>query len=212
MKGGVPTGGVWLAVASFSMIAVLALHGPIAPHLDDQMMRVAHRPAMWSFVHWLAAAALSLYAVAGLVILTSRSRLTETFWTTTAWAVLPVGAIWTLTTAVAEATVVANAAAAGDAETFREWWAFAEGKGNGFAILALAVAVIAHNEAMRAGRLTPAWAAWVGMVAGIASFGGWALGMWFGVAPGNLVWVASTILMSAWIAWFGLSLSRSAPD
>jgi hypothetical protein len=113
-----------------------------------------------------------------------------------------------MTTAVAEATVVSDAAAAGNVERFEAWWAFAEGKANGFAFVALAVAVIAGSEARSSVRATPAWSAWVGMVAGVASLFGWALGMWVGVRAGNLLWVASSILMSVWTLWFGLALMR----
>jgi hypothetical protein len=194
------------------MVAALVFHGPIAPDLNDQMRRIADGAMRWSVVHWLAAAALSLYAVTGLVVLTSGSRLTEGWWTMTAWAVLPVSALWTMTTAVAEATVVANAAVSGTKETFETWWAFAEGKGTGFAFLALAVAVIAGNEAPSSERATPAWSAWIAMVVGVASFAGWALGMWFGVSLGNLLWVASSILMSVWTLWFGVALMRSQPN
>jgi hypothetical protein len=48
------------------------------------------------------------------------------------------------------------------------------------------------------------------MVAGVVSFTGWALGMWFGIGFGNLLWVISSILMSAWGVWFGVALARSA--
>lgn len=205
----VRVGGAWLAIASALMIVVLAAHGPIAPDLNDQMTRIADAAIRWSVVHWAAAAALSLYAVAGLLVLTSLSRLTEGWWTMTAWAVIPVGALWTVTTAVAETTVVANAAASGSNETFEAWWAFAEGKGNGFAFLALAVALIAGSEARAAAGATPGWAARTGMIAGIASFAGWALGMWFGVGFGNLLWVVASIVMSVWTLWFGAGLMRT---
>jgi hypothetical protein len=173
------------------------------------MTRIADGSTVWSVAHWIAAAAFSLYAVAGLVVLTSETRLTEGWWIMTAWAVLPVGALWTLTTAVAEATVVANAAVSGNSEVYEAWWAFAEGKANGFAFLALAVAVIAGNDARSAEGATPAWSASTAVVAGVASFTGWALGMWFGIGFGSLLWVASSILMSAWTVWFGVALSRS---
>lgn len=205
----VRVGGTWLAIASFLMVAVLAFHGPIAPDLNDQMKRIADGAVRWSVVHWIAAAALSLYALTGLVVLTSGSRLTEGWWTMTAWAVLSVSALWTMTTAVAEATVVTNAAVSGAKETFEAWWSFAEGKATGFSFFALAVAVIAGNEARSSKRATPAWSAWVGMVAGVASFAGWALGMWFGVGLGNLLWVASSIFMMLWTLWFGVALLRS---
>lgn len=202
-------GGTWLAIASFLMIVVLGFHGPIAPDLNDQMTRIADAPVRWSVVHWIASAALSMYAVTGLILLTARSRLTEGRWTMTAWAVLTIGALWTMTTAVAETTVVSNAAVSGSKETFEAWWAFAAGKGNGFAFLALAVAVIAGNEARASIEATPTWSAWTGMVAAAASFAGWALGMWFGVGVGNLLWVVATIVMSVWTLWFGVVLMRS---
>jgi hypothetical protein len=205
----VRVGGAWLAAASALMIAVFVLHGPISPDLSEQMTRIATSPTQWLVAHWIAAAGLSLHMVAGLLILTSASRLTDGWWTTTAWAVVPVGALWTLTTAVAEATVVTNSAISGNTEVFEAWWAFAEGKATGFAFLALAVAVIAGNEARSAERATPAWSAWAAMVAGAASFTGWALGMWFGIGFGSPLWVASSIVMSAWTVWFGVALTRS---
>lgn len=200
--------GTWLAIASLLMVVVLVTHGPISPDLDEQMRKVANGAMRWAVAHWLAAASLSLYAVTGLVVLTAGTRLTRGSWTLTAWAVLTVGALWTMTTAVAEATVVADAAAAGATATFEAWWAFAEGKATGFAFVALAVAVIAGNEARSRAGSGPAWPAWIGMVAGIGSFGGWALGMWVGVAAGSIVWVASSILMSMWTLWFGITLVR----
>jgi hypothetical protein len=47
------------------------------------------------------------------------------------------------------------------------------------------------------------------MVSGVASFAGWALGRWFGVDLGNLLWVASSVLMGVWTLWFGFALIRS---
>lgn len=200
--------GFWLAVASLLMILVLLFHGPIAPALEDQMSRIAGDGTRWTVVHWIAAVALSLYAVAGLIVLTSESRLTDSGPTMTAWAVLAVGALWTVITAVTEATVVADAAMAGATEMFEAWWAFGEGAATGFTFLALAVAVIAGAEARSSGRSMPAWAAWIGVVAGIASFTGWALGMWMGIPAGNLLWVSASVIMSAWTLWFGLALLR----
>ena len=191
------------------MITVFALHGPIAADLNDQMTRIADAAARWAVVHWIAAAALSFYAVSGLIILTSRSRLTDGSWTLTAWPVVCIGALWTVTTAVAETTVVAEAAAAGSAETFAAWWAFAEGHAHGFAFLALAVAVIAGSDARRPSGATPPWSAWIGVVAGLASFAGWVLGMWIGVGIGNLIWVAASTVMSLWTLAFGLALARA---
>lgn len=206
----VHVGGLWLAAASFLIIATLALHGPIAPDLADQMTRIAERPVAWVVSHWIAAASLSLYTVAGLIVLTSGSRLTDAPWTLTAWAVVPVGALWTLVTAVAEATAVTDAAIAGSTAMFEAWWSFAEGRAHGFAFVALAVAVIAGHDARSPEAATPAWSAWIGAMAAVASFAGWAAGMWFEIRPANLLWVAASILMSAWTLWFGLALARQA--
>jgi hypothetical protein len=137
----------------------LIFHGPLATEMDTQMRIIADGASRWVVVLWAAAAALSLFAVAGFVVLAAASHLTQGAWTTTAWAVLPVGALWTLTTAVAEATVVAGAAVSGNTAMFEAWWAFSEGKATGFIFLALAVAVIACNET-RTPRATPVWASW----------------------------------------------------
>lgn len=85
----------------------------------------------------------------------------------TAWAALTVSALWTMTTAVAEATVVTQAAVSGANEMFEAWWAFAEGKASGIAFLALAVAVISGNEARSSERAVPSWSAWIAMVSGL---------------------------------------------
>jgi hypothetical protein len=201
--------GTWLAIASVLLFAALVFHGPLAPDLSEQMKRVADRAIGWTVIHWISAASLSLYAVTGLVVLTSGSRLTGGSWTMTAWAVLTVSALWTMTTAVAEATVITSAAVSGNVEMFEAWWAFAEGKATGVAFLALAVAVISGNEAQSSERAVPAWSAWIAMISGIASFAGWALGRWFEVDLGNLLWVASSVLMSVWTLWFGVALMRS---
>jgi hypothetical protein len=89
------------------------------------------------------------------------------------------------------------------------WWRFAEGKANGFAFVALPVAVIAGREAGNFAGSTPAWAARTALVAGIASFTGWALGMWFEVAIGSFLWVVASIVMSLWTLWFGVVLMRT---
>lgn len=208
-----PTGmraaGAWLAVASVLLGFVLIGHGPIHPDLAEQMKIIANATTRWVVVHWAAAAGLSLFAVTGLIVLSAGSRLTERWWTLSAWAVLPVGALWTMTTAVAEATAVADAVAAGDVARFEAWWAFAEGKANGFMFFCLAVAVIASNEARTAHPATPAWASWIGVLAGIAAFVAWPANMWFEIELAGLFWVVSSFIMTLWMLWFGLGLTRA---
>jgi hypothetical protein len=93
-------GGAWLAIASVLMIVGLVVHGPIAPELADQMVRIGNHSVAWRLAHWLAAAALSFYAVAAVVILTSGSSLIRGGWSLSAWGVLFIGGLWTVNTAV----------------------------------------------------------------------------------------------------------------
>ena len=99
----------------------------------------------------------------------------------------------------------------GDLPQFEAWWSFAEGFGNGFSMLALAAAVIAWREYLAPERLVPAWSAAAGMGAGVASFGGWALGVWLHIGPANLGWLVASGAMCAWLAWLGLALARTPP-
>ena len=195
---------------TFLLGGALAFHGPLAANLDAQMTSIAAASIRWAVVHWVAAVALSLFAVGGLIVLASASRLTQDWWTMSAWTLLPVGALWTVITAVAEATAVADAAASGNRAMFQEWWGFAAGMATGFTFLALAVATIAGNEARTSRRVTPVWASRVGSAAGVASFLGWVLGMWLGIDLGNLLWVASSLVMCLWTLWFGIALTRTA--
>lgn len=208
----VRVGGFWLAVASALMVAVFLFHGPLAPSPDEQMKRIADHALRWTVVHWTAASALSLYALAGLVVIGAGSRLTAGARLMSAWAALPVSALWAVSTAVAEASVVTQAALAGSRETFTAWWIIAEARASGFAFFAVAVAVIAGNEVHSLERATPVWSAWIGRVAAIASFAGWALGVWFGVPIGNLLWLGASILMCLWLLAFGVGLMRHTPD
>jgi hypothetical protein len=77
----------------------------------------------------LVAASLSGFAVVSLLFLVSGSRLAGTGWMRSAWPVVFVGALWTLTTALTEVTVIADLAASGDLSQFEAWWSFAEGNG-----------------------------------------------------------------------------------
>jgi hypothetical protein len=207
---GLRVAGAWLAAAGLLLVVALGFHGPLHPHPEMQMMRIAESPSRWAAVHWTAAAALSCFTIAAVLVLVSRSRLTSTGKTTSAWAVLLVGALWTLTTAITEVTVIANLARSRDLVQFEAWWSFAQGHGNGFAMLALAVAGIAWNEYRSPYRLLPKWSASVGAGAGVASFAGWALGVWFDVGPANLLWLLASGVMCLWLVWLGTVLARTS--
>ncbi|MPZ14873.1 MAG: hypothetical protein GEU73_10710 [Chloroflexi bacterium] len=205
---GMRVAGTWLAIGSLLLAGTLVFHGPPAADMDVQLKIIADGATRWTVVHWGLAAALSLFAVAGLVILAAGSRLTESWWTMTAWATLLVGALWTVTTAVAEATAVTGAAVSGNTAMFEVWLAFAEGNANGIVFLALAIAVIAGNEARTSGS-TPVWASWIAVVAGVVSSAGWVVGMWLGFGLGNLAWLVSSLVMSLWTLWFGVAITRT---
>lgn len=200
--------GIWLAFGSIVLAAALAFHGPPSPDLGDQMHHIADGSLRWSVVHWSAAAALSAFAMAGLIGLACGSRLTREWWSVSAWAVLPVGAFMTAATAVAEATVIFDAAVTGNRDVFDAWWPFAEGMANGFAFMALAFTVIAVGELRSAQPATPAWAAGLAALAGATSFVGFALGSWLDIGIGGAIWVVSSLVVCLWLAWFGVALAR----
>ena len=202
--------GAWLAAGSLLLVVSLALHPPPSPVPAEFMAIIAENATLWTAVHWGAALALTMLVIAGLLVLTAGSRLTETWWTMSAWAVLVVGALWVSTTAVAEATTIATAAAAGDAATFEAWQLFAEGQGIGFGFLAAALAAIAADQARSAIPITPPWAAWIGAVAAVAAVVAYVvLGAVLGIAIGAPIWLAATIVMGLWTFWFGVALARS---
>lgn len=95
---GLRAAGAWLAGASLLLALALAFHGPLHPDLEVQMTRIAESASRWAAVHWTAAASFSCFAVAAVLVLVSGSRLTSTGKTISAWAVVLVGALWTLTT------------------------------------------------------------------------------------------------------------------
>lgn len=205
----VEAAGILLGLGAVLLGGGVVFHGPLAADTGDQMTTIAGASARWAVVHWVAAAGLSFLAMAGVIVLAAGSRLTGNRWTTIAWAVLTLGALWTMTTAIAETTAVTDAAIAGDRAMFETWWAFSEGKAQGFAFAALAVVSIAYNEVRSATRAPPEWASWIGGVAALVSFLAWALWSWLGIGPVSLAWVVSTIVMCLWLAWFGVALSRS---
>jgi hypothetical protein len=209
-QAGLRAAGAWLAGASLLLALALSFHGPLHPDLEMQMTRIGESASRWAVVHWIAAAAFSSFAIAAVLVLVSRSRLTGTGKTVSAWAVVLVGALWTLTTAVTEVTVLADLAASRDRAQFEAWWSFAQGYGNGFSMLAVAVAVIAWNEYRDPRRLLPKWSAAVGAGAGLASFAGWALGVWLGIGPANVLWLVASGAMCVWLAWLGTVLARTS--
>ncbi len=201
--------GAMLAIGSLLLVVGFVLHPPPAPNPAEFMATIAENPTRWVAAHGLTAISLSVFVIAGLIMLTSGSRFTQHWWTVSAWAVLIVSALWTTTAAVVEATAITQAAIADDVATFEVWTAFAEVHSAAFLFFVLAAAVIAGHEARSAYQTTPVWASWFGAVAGVGAFGGMILVFVLGIALGGLVWLASTIVMSMWLLWFGVALVRS---
>lgn len=202
-------GGAWLAVGSLLLVVGFALHPPPSPDPAVFMATIADDPTRWVAAHTTTAIALAVFTIAGLLMLTADSRLTQKWWTLTAWAVFVVGALWVTTAAVAEATVITAAAIAEDTATFEVWASFADAHSTAFLVVVLAIAVIAGNEARSASQTTPEWASWLGATAGVAAFVGMVLVFLLGIALGGLVWLVATIVMSLWLGWFGVRLARS---
>lgn len=205
----ITTAGIWLASGAGLLGAALILHGPPDPDLAVQMEIIAHEHGRWSGAHWLAAVALSLFTAAGLMMMTGQSRHVDSIVTRSAWAVLTLGALWTMTTAVAEATAVTTAALAGDQAAFTAWWNFSSGKANGFMGLACAVVLIALAESRQTATSMPRMVSLAGAAAAAGSAVGWVLNMWIGVAIGGPIWLISSLLMCVWLVWFGRTLASA---
>jgi hypothetical protein len=200
--------GAWLAASSLLLVAALALHPPPSPDPDRFMAIIADAGVRWRIAHWFAALALSGFVATSLVALTTPSRLNADGWKMSAWALLAVSAAWVTTTAVAEATVIADAAISADRDTFHAWERFAEGKAMGFLGIAAALALIATTEATETQPATPRWAGWLAGAAGLAAIVGWTLGAILGVDAGAVIWLVSTMVLSLWTLWFGIAIAH----
>lgn len=202
-------GGAWLAIAAIAFIASLLLHARPSPDANEFMANIAAAPTQWMVAHWLAAISSSLFVIVGLLMLTTDSRLTDKWWTVTAWAVVIVGSLWIISTALIEATVVTAAAVDGDTATFVEWQLFGQALASAFVAVAPALALIAYNEARNGPETTPVWASWIGAAAGIVAAVAFALIIGLGLSMAGIVWIPTTIVMTLWVLWFGASLARS---
>jgi hypothetical protein len=203
-------GGLWLGTGASLLIVALVFHGPPDPDLSVQMQYIAEGHTRWALVHWTAAVALFLLSGAGFLNLTDQNAGGSSTGLRSAWLVLALGALLTVSTAISEAAVVSVAANAGDKAAFNSWWAFGGGMGNGFFALAIATACIALAESRSDASRMPVWSCSAGTVFGILSAVGWSLGEHFGIGIGGPIWLISTLLMCAWLAWFGFAARRPA--
>ena len=199
--------GLWLGTGASLLIIALVFHGPPDPDLTVQMHHVAEGHTRWALVHCTAAVALFLMSGAGFLNLADQ-KAGEGL--RSAWLVFALGALLTVSTAISEAAVVSVAANAGDKAAFNSWWAFGGGMGNGFFALALATALIAIAETRGDANRIPTWSSIAGTVIGVLSAVGWSLGEHFGIGIGGPIWLISTLLMCAWLAWFGFAALRPA--
>lgn len=204
---GARAAGIWAAVAGLLLIASLAMHPPPEAEPAAFMELIASEGTTWQVAHWLAAAALASFVVAGLVALSSPD-LARGAVTKSAWGVLTLGALATMFTAISEATVIADAAADGDLDTFAAWQAFAEAAALGFAFLGLAVAALGLAEGHARVVGLPAWASYVAVPLGVGAFVGWMLGPVAGFAFGGPIWLVSSLGMASWFAAYGIGVVR----
>ena len=89
---GLRVAAAWLAGASLLLALALSFHGPLHPNLEVQMTHIGESASRWAAVHWTAAAAFSCFAIAAVLVLVSRSRMTSTGKTISARAGVLVGA------------------------------------------------------------------------------------------------------------------------
>lgn len=201
------TAGLWVATAALLLTVSLAMHPPPPAESAAFMDLIAAEGTTWQAVHWLAAAALASFVVAGLIAL-SAPDLARSGVTKSAWGVLTVGALSTMFTAIAEATAVSHVAASGNLETFAAWESFAAAAALGFAFLGLAVAVLGAAEARHRAGALPEWAAWVAVPLGVGGFTGWMLGPVAGYSFGGPVWLVSSLAMGIWLVAYGIGVVR----
>ena len=137
------TARLWLGAGAALLTAALIIHGPPDPDLTKQLRHIAEGGDRWAIAHWAAAVALFLLSGGAFLMLLGRAAGEAVPGHPGAWMVMALGALTTVTTAVAEASVVSVAAHAGDQAAFDTWWAFSSGMANGFFALAIAVGLIA---------------------------------------------------------------------
>lgn len=208
MQSTTRTARLWLGSGAALLAAALIFHGPPDPDLTVQLHHVADGSNRWAIVHWTAAISLFLISGAAFLALVARAAGDAITGHPGAWMIMALGALTTVTTAVAEASVVAVAAHSGDQDAFDTWWAFSSGMANGFFALAIAVGLIAFAEMRADARHMPPWVAAVGAAAGFLSATGWSLGEHLGIAIGGPIWLISTLVMCLWLvgfAFLGLS-------
>ena len=200
----------WLGVGAVLLAIVLVAHGPIHADLEEQMTHIAEEHQNWYFVHWAATVSLICLAVSGFMFAVATMSGRGTGSVAGAWIVLAIGSMITIGTAVAEATAVLWAAQKGDLESFLTWWQFASGLGNGFAVVGLAVGIIAFGTARSDERPMPSRQCWLGSLLGFLSAIAWIAFMEAGIGSVGPIWFGSTLLMSIWLAWVGFRLRATS--
>lgn len=201
-------GGIFLCIGGLLLAIILPVHGPTYADLSVQMEHIAHGHGQWAIVHWSAALALVLMAGAGFFYFVETLLGRRQGAPAGAWLMLALGSLLTIGTAVAEATAMSVAAENGDLETFLIWWPFASGLGNGFMVVALAVAVIAFSSAKTDDPPVASWLCWLGIAFAAFSAIGWSLGQHFGQSLGGPLWFVSTVAMALWLSLFGFRSIR----
>lgn len=202
-------GGTWLAAGSLLLVVGFLLHPFPSPDPAEFAATVAGEPTRWVAAHGVIAVAMGVFAIAGLVVSTARSRLTGTWWTATAWAALVVAALTVMGAAIVEATAITQASLAGDMATFGTWSAVADVLSATFLVVLFAIAVIATSEARSDDHATPVWASWIGALAAVVAAVGMVAGFVLGFPIGIVVWLGGTVVTSLWTLWFGVVLARS---
>ncbi len=209
--GGIRVAGVWIALFGLLSLVSLAIHplGEEALQRAQTMQVIRASTAAWRASHFLLGLAFLFGSMAGLVVLASRSRLTNSPLGIAGWSMVAIANIPVSLGALVEATVIADVALANDPEAFDLWYGDFLGITIGLLPFSLVgIFLITMREIRAASPLLPRWASTVAGVGALASIG---------IVPGFLLVIpALNALYLAWFApivWFlalGIQLMRSA--
>lgn len=209
--GGIRIAGVWIALFALLTLVSLSIHPLGEEALDNaQTMQVIRAStAQWRASHFLYGLAFLFGSVAGLVVLTSHSRLTDSGLGIAGWSMVTIANIPVSLGALVESTVIADVALANDLEAFDLWYSGFLGTTIAlFPVTLIGIFLITMQEIRIASPLLPRWASAVAGAGALISIG---------IVPGFLLVIPA--LNALYLAWFapilwllalGIQLMRSA--
>ena len=210
--GGLRVAGVWMVLFGLLSLVGLAIHpaGEEALQRAQTMQVIRASTAAWRVSHFLFGLGFLFGSMAGLVVLTNRSRLADAPSGIAGWSMVAIANIPVSLGGLLEATVIADVALANDPQAFDVWYGGFLGTTTALlAVSLVGIFLIAVYEIRAASPLLPRWASAVAGVGALASIG---------IVPGFLlVMPALNALYLAifapiiWLTALGIQLIRRAP-